>query len=140
MEKNILNLKEQWLKLYVEHVTKEQLKVINDLLEQNKYEEVDKIIEEYAYNIINNKDYKSSFGGNDGTGNTKSIGSSSSIASEQDEEKMESQSFELYCILKLIDQYINELDNEKKQLIHIQIQNALEHYRKPQEEKTHKTL
>lgn len=110
------------------------------MLEQNKYDEVYKIIEEYAYNIINNKDYKSSFGGNDGTGNIESIGSASSIDSTQDEEKMESQSYELYCILKLIDQYINELDNEKKQLIHIQIQNALVHYRKPQEEKRHKTL
>ena len=39
---------------------------------------------------------------------------------------MISSTFELYCILKLIDQYINELDNEKKQLIHIQIQKALE--------------
>ena len=52
---------------------------------------------------------------------------------------MDPQSFELYCILMLINEYEKEQDQSKKKLLEAQIQAAIERYRNPEEVKTGKS-
>ena len=54
-------------------------------------------------------------------------------------EDMDPQSFELYCILMLINEYEKEQDQSKKKLLEAQIQAAIERYRNPEEVKTGKS-
>lgn len=132
-EINKINLKEQFLKMYVEEATSEQLQYINSLLDSGEYEEIDKIINEYTNSIINNKDLKE-FGGNGGSGNPAGGNPINHTNEKTNTEKMDPQSFELYSILMLIDEYLNEKDEVKKQLLQNEIQMALERYRTPKVE------
>ena len=45
---NKINLKEQFLKMYVKEATTEELQYINILLEQGDYKQIDRIVEEYT--------------------------------------------------------------------------------------------
>ena len=56
--KNQINIEEQFLKMYVEKASREELEHIDQLLDQKDYEEIDRIVEEYTYRIINNRDLK----------------------------------------------------------------------------------
>ena len=127
---NKINLKEQFLKMYVKEATPERLEQINMLLEQGNYKQIDTIIEEYTRNIINNKDLKDF-----GSGNPSSGGNPirPEYKEEFSTEDMESQTFELYCILMLIDEYEKEQDKDKKELLHNEIQMAISRYRNPEE-------
>lgn len=132
---NNINLKEQFLKMYVKEATYEELQHINMLLEQENYKQVDTIIEEYTYNIINNKDLK-----NFDSGNPISCGRTiePEVKDEREEkfstEDMDPQAFELYCILMLINEYEKEQDKAKKELLHNEIQIAIKRYRNPEKE------
>ena len=44
-------------------------------------------------------------------------------------ENMDPQTFELYCILVLIDKYQKEKDENKKRMLQMEIDNALNKYR-----------
>ena len=131
-EINKINLKEQFLKMYVKEATQEQLHCINSLLESGDYNQINKIIEDYTHNIVNNKNLKEFVenGGSDGT-----VGSTPTnpVNAEINNEDMDPQAFELYCILMLIDKYLNEEDKVKKQLLQDEIQIALKEYRTPEE-------
>ncbi len=132
-EINKINLKEQFLKMYVEEATSEQLQYINSLLDSGEYEEIDRIINEYTNSIINNKDLKE-FGGNGGSSNPAGGNPINRANEKTSTEEMDPQSFELYSILMLIDEYLNEKDEVKKQLLQNEIQMALERYRTPKVE------
>lgn len=125
---NSMNLKEQFLKMYVKESSQEQLQYINSLLDKEDYKQIDEIVEEYANNIINNKDLKE-FVKTGGTGTP--IGSSPINPNKEEfsTEDMDPQAFELYCILMLIDEYEKEQDEEKKEMLKNQIQMAIERYR-----------
>ena len=135
---NKINLKEQFLKMYVKDATIEQLEHINSLLEQKDYATIDRIVEEYTQNIINNIDLKT-FGENGGN----PFGGGIPVRPENEDktstEDMDPQSFELYCILMLINEYEKEQDQSKKKLLEAQIQAAIERYRTPEEVKTGKS-
>ncbi len=137
MEINKINLKEQFLKMYVKEATAEQLEQINSLLEQGDYKQIDRIVEEYTQSIINNRDLKA-FGENGGNpfGGTPTIPGNEDKTSTED---MEPQAFELYCILMLINKYEKEQVQSKKKLLEAQIQAAIERYRNPEEVKTGKS-
>lgn len=132
-EINKINLKEQFLKMYVEEATSEQLQYINSLLDSGEYEEIDRIIKEYINSIVNNKDLKK-FGGNGGFGNPAGGNPINHANEKTSTEEMDPQSFELYSILMLIDEYLDEKDEVKKQLLQNEIQIALERYRTLKEE------
>ena len=127
---NKINLKEQFFKMYVKEATPEQLQHINMLLEQGNYKEINAIIEEYTNNIINNKDIKDL-----GSGNPSGSGMPArpEVKEEFSTEDMDSETFELYCILMLINEYEKEQDEEKKRLLHNKIQMAISRYRNPEE-------
>ena len=133
---NKINLKEEFLKMYVKEATPEQLEQINMLLEQGNYKQIDTIIEEYTHNIINNKDLKDL-----GSGNPSSGGNPTrpEYKEEFSTEDMDLRTFELYCILMLINEYEKEQNQDKKKLLEIQIQSAIEKYRNPEEVKTGKS-
>ncbi|MEE3343752.1 MAG: hypothetical protein VZS44_06660 [Bacilli bacterium] len=130
---NKINLKDQFLIMFVEKATTEQLQHINMLLKQGDYKQIDSIIEEYTYNIINNKDLKSEKPSSGG------VSTRYEFKEEYSTEDMDPQTFELYCILKLIDEYEEEQDQEKKKMLETQIQNAIEKYRNPEKVKTGKS-
>ena len=133
MEKlNSMNLKEQFLEKYVKEATQEQLQCINSLLDRGDYKQIDEIVKEYANNIINNKDLKE-FGENGGSGNPVGSAPINLNNEEKSTEDMDPQSFELYCILMLIDEYEKEQNEEKKKILRNQIQMASERYRTPEE-------
>lgn len=127
---NNVNLKEQFLKMYVKGATPEQLQHINMLLEQGDYKQVDAIIEKYAHNIINNKDLKD-FGSANPSGG--GMPARPEVKEEFSTEDMDPETFELYCILILIDKYEKEQDKAKKELLHNEIQMAISRYRNPEE-------
>ena len=135
---NKINLKEEFLKMYVKEATAEQLEQINSLLEQGDYKQIDRIVEEYTQGIINNKDLKS-FGENGGS----PFGGGMPVRPENEDktstEDMDPQTFELYCILMLINEYEKEQNQDKKKLLEAQIQAAIERYRTPEEVKTGKS-
>lgn len=122
---NNINLKEQFLKMYVKEAPTEELQQINLLLEQGSYKQIDKIVEEYTRNIINNKDLKSFDSGNPSGGGMSIIAK----VKEYSTEDMDSEAFKLYCILMLIDEYEKEIDQNKKELLHNEIQIAINRYR-----------
>lgn len=128
---NNYNLKEQALKMYVEKATPDQLQHINLLLEQGIYNQVNAIIEDYIDNIMNNKNLKDFSGGNpsDGGRSKRPEVREEKISTEE----MNSEAFELYCILLLIDEYEREQDKEKKEALHNAIQKALNRYRNTEE-------
>lgn len=131
MEKfNKINLKEEFLKMYVKEATPEQLEQINMLLEQGNYKQIDTIIDEYTNNIINNKDLKDLDSGNPSGGG---MPARPEYKEEFSTEDMDPQTFELYCILMLIDEYEKEQDKAKKELLHSEIQMAISRYRIPKE-------
>lgn len=139
---NEINLEEEFLKMYVERATPEQLKNIDMLLEQGDYEQIAKIIEEYKNSIINNEDLKNTNNGNPSDGE---MPLRIRTKKEFSTEKMEPQTIELLGILKLIDEYEKETDPVKKALLLEQIQKALIKYRTPEEknleeETTEKTM
>ena len=127
---NKINLKEQFLKMYVKEATPEQLKQINMLLEQRNYQQINAIIDEYTNNIINNKDLKDLGSGNPSSGG---MPARPEYKEEFSTEDMDSQTFELYCILMLIDEYEKEQDKAKKELLYSEIQMAISRYRNPEE-------
>ena len=135
---NKINLKEEFLKMYVKEATAEQLEQINSLLEQGDYKQIDRIVEDYAQSIINNKDLKT-FGEYGGS----PFGGGMPVRPENEDktstEDMDPQSFELYCILMLINEYEKEQDQSKKKLLEAQIQAAIERYRNTEEVKTGKS-
>ena len=133
---NKINLKEDFLKMYVKEATPEQLEQINMLLEQENYKQIDTIIEEYTHNIINNKDLKDFDSGNPSNGSNPTRPEHKEEFSTED---MDSQTFELYCILMLIDEYEKEQNQDKKKLLETQIQSAIEKYRNSEEVKTGKS-
>ncbi len=114
---NIINLKEQFLEMYVKEATPEQLQYINMLLELADYEKINEIIEEYIHNMTNNKDLKDYDGG---SGNS-------------------SKRFELYHILVLIREYKKEQDIVKKEFLRELIQMAVNRFLRPEEVKTGKS-
>lgn len=132
-EINKINLKEQFLKMYVKEATQEQLQYINSLLDSGDNKEIDRIIEEYTNNIVNNKDLKE-FGENGGSGSPAGGNPINPASEKVSTEEMDPQSFEFYSILMLIEEYLNEKDETKKQLLKNEIQMALERYRTPKEE------
>ena len=127
---NKINLKEEFLKMYVKEATPEQLEQINMLLEQGNYKQIDTIIDEYTNNIINNKDLKDLGSGNPSSGG---MPARPEYKEEFSTEDMDSQTFELYCILMLIDEYEKEQDKAKKELLYSEIQMAISRYRNPEE-------
>ena len=135
---NKINLKEQFLKMYVKEATTEQLEQINSLLEQGDYKQIDRIIEEYTQNIINNKDLKS-FGENGGSPFGGGMPVRPGNEDKTGTEDMDPQAFELYCILMLINKYEKEQNHDKKKLLETHIQAAIERYRTPEEVKTVKS-
>ena len=121
-----LNLEEQFLKLYLQNANDCELSEVNSWLEQRRFDLIFDKVEKYKQNLINIKDYKTSMptgGGNNGNYST---------------EKMDAQTFELYCILVLIDKYMLEKDENKKRLLKEEIDNALYYYRNFEEKQ--KTL
>lgn len=123
---NNLNLEEQFLKLYLQNANDSELSEVNSWLEQRRFDLIFDKVEKYKHNLINIKDYKtlmSTDGGNNGNYST---------------EKMDAQTFELYCILLLIDKYTLEKDENKKRLLNEEIDNALYYYRNFEEKQ--KTL
>ena len=127
---NKINLKEQFLKMYVKEATSEQLEQINMLLEQGNYKQIDTIIKEYTHNIINNKDLKDLGSENPSGGG---MPARPEYKEEFSTEDMDPQTFELYCILMLIDEYEKEQDKTKKELLHSEIQMAINRHRNPEE-------
>lgn len=114
---NNINLQEQFLKLYLQNASNHELSEVNSYLEQRRFDLIFDKVEKYKQNLINIQDYKdskSTSGGNSGNYSTK---------------KMDAQTFELYCILILIDKYILEKDENKKRLLKEEIENALYYYR-----------
>ena len=106
-EINKIDLKEQFLKMYVKEASQEQLQYINSLLDS---------------------------GGNGGSGNPTGGNPINPASEKASTEEMDPQSFEFYSILMLIEEYLNEEDETKKQLLQNEIQMALERYRTPKEE------
>ncbi len=135
---NKINLKEQFLKMYVKEATAEQLEQINSLLEQKDYTQIDRIVEEYTQSIINNKDLKT-FGKNGGSPFCGGMPVRPGNEDKTSTEDMEPQAFELYCILMLINEYEKEQNQDKKKFLEVQIQAAIERYRTPEEVKTVKS-
>lgn len=131
-EINRINLKEQFLKMYVKEATQEQLQYINSLIDSGDYKQINEIVKEYTNNIINNKDLKE-FGENGESGSPFGSAPINPNKEELSTEDMDPQSFELYCILMLISEYEKEQDEEKKKMLKSQIQMALEKYRTPEE-------
>lgn len=127
---NKINLKKEFLKMYVKEATPEQLEQINMLLEQGNYQQINAIIDEYTNNIINNKDLKNFGSGNPSGGG---VPERPGYKEEFNTEDMEPQTFELYCILMLIDEYEKEQDKTKKELLHSEIQMAISRYRNHEE-------
>ena len=129
-EINKINLKKQFLKMYVNEASLEQLQQINELLDQENYKQIDAIIDEYVHNITNNKNL------NDfDSGNLSGVGrpTTSELKEEFSTENMDPRAFELYCILMLIDEYEKEQDKAKKDELHKQIQMAISKYNNPEE-------
>lgn len=135
---NNVNLQYQFLKIYLNSASNEELIEINTLLQQKKYDLIFNKIDEYRKKIIYNKSYKDvSPSGDSGVG-------SNHVLTELDEktfstEEMDSQTFELYCILVLIDKYLHEKELNKKRLFEEEINNALYYYRLHEKE-TNKKL
>ena len=125
--KNKINIEEQFLKMYVKKANREQLEHIDQLLDQKDYEEIDRIIEEYAHRIINNRDLKDLESG----GGEKAfvLPNEPKEGEKFSTEDMDPQTFELYCILKLIDEHEKEENKDKKNILDNQIQDAIEAYR-----------
>ena len=98
---NNINLQEQMLKLYLNDASNEELIEIDTLLEQKKYDLIFEI--KYIPVEIDEKQIST--------------------------EDMDPQSFELYCILVLIDKYLKEKDENKKRILEDEINNALYYYR-----------
>ena len=130
MEINKINSKEQFLKTYVKEASLEQLQRIDSLLCSGDYKQINEIIEEYTNRLINNEDLKEV---GDSSFRQVSINSNKKEVSTED---MDPQAFELYCILMLIDQYVQEQDEDKKKYIDKSIQAALEKYRASEEVST----
>ena len=134
--KNQINIEEQFLKMYVEKASREELEHIDQLLDQKDYEEIDRIVEEYTYRIINNRDLKDL--GTDGDGGIGEVEIELVLPNEPKNEEVEEkfstedmdpQTFELFCILKLINAYGKEENKDKKNILENQIQAAIETYR-----------
>lgn len=123
---NKINLKEKFLKKYVKEATVEELKHFNTLLEQGDYQEIDKTIEEYMNNIINNQNLNDSSCSNLSSENSE-------IKSKSSNKEINHQIFELSCMLMLlIYKYQKEQNQDKKELLKIQIQSAFERYKHPE--------
>lgn len=125
---NNIDLQEQMLKLYLNDASNEELIEIGTLLEQKKYDLIFGKVDEYTKKILYKKDYKQIETNGDNGGEIKYI------PVEIDEkqistEDMDPQSFELYCILVLIDKYLKEKDENKKRILEDEINNALYYYR-----------
>ena len=125
---NNINLQEQMLKLYLNDASNEELIEIGSLLEHKKYDLIFGKVDEYTKKILYKKDYKQIETNGDNGGEIKCI------PVEIDEkqistEDMDPQTFELYCILVLVDKYLKEKDENKKRILEDEINNALYYYR-----------
>lgn len=127
---NEVNLKAEFLKMYIEKASYNELKEINDLLEKKDYLSINLKIEEFIKKMTKIKNIKN----DDDESNPNII--TFPVNKKETNEEMDEQTFELYCILKLIDEYLNEKDEEKKNNLKLQIEKALEYYRNYEPEKT----
>ena len=127
-----INLKKEFLKMFVKEAPPEQLEYINSLFEQNDYEQINQITDEYIERIINNTDLKT-FGEDEGSPFSGGMPKEFSCEDNFSTEDMDPHAFELYCILVLIDELLKEQDKWKKQLLINHIQIALNRYRNIQE-------
>lgn len=125
---NNVDLQEQFLKMYLKDASHEELVEINNLLEQNQFNLIFKRVDEYTKKIINKVDYKqvAPDGESGNSGGNKAYEATEKEFSTED---MDSQTFELYCILVLIDKYLQEKDANKKRMLEEEINNALYYYR-----------
>ncbi len=135
---NNVDLQEQFLKMYLKDASHEELVEINNLLEQKQFDLIFKRVDEYTKKIINNVDYKqvAPDGGSGSGGENKPYESTEREFSTED---MDPQTFELYCILVLIDKCLQEKDANKKRMLEEEINNALYYYRS-HERTEHKSL
>lgn len=134
---NNINLQEQWLKLYLNDVSNEELIEISTLLKQKQYDSIFQKVDEYKQKILYKKDYKQIESNGDDGSQIKFI----PVEIKEKEistEDMDPQTFELYCILVLIDKYLKEKDENKKRMLEDEINNALYYYRsyEPTEQKS----
>lgn len=125
---NNVDLHEQFLKMYLKDANPEELVEINGFLEQQQYDLIFKKVDEYTKRIFNNVDYKQ-VAPDDGSGNGGGNNPYESKEKEFSTEDMDPQTFELYCILVLIDKCLKEKDENKKRMLEEEINNALYYYR-----------
>lgn len=134
--KNEEDLDIENFKLFASNITQEELVFIKSLLDQDRSEEIDRILELWLEKQFNKKDEKnnsSSSGDDDFIWLYRRLWldkmpKSSDI--EFDLGDMDSQSLELLLILTLISEYIKEKDEKKKKSLSNRIQSEIEKYRR----------
>ena len=125
---NKIDLQELYFQLYLENASDKEIIEINYLLEQNEYDLVLKRVDQCVKNILYKKDIKNTDSGGDWSDEVKII-MPELEEKEFSTENMDPQTFELYCILVLIDKYQKEKDENKKRMLQMEIDNALNKYR-----------
>lgn len=124
---NKIDLQELYFQLYLENASDKEIIEINYLLEQNEYDLVLKRVDQCVKNILYKKDIKNTDSG--GWSDEVKIIMPELEEKEFSTENMDPQTFELYCILVLIDKYQKEKDENKKRMLQMEIDNALNKYR-----------
>ena len=124
---NKIDLQELYSQLYLENASDKEIIEINYLLEQNEYDLVLKRVDQCVKNILYKKDIKNTDSG--GWSDEVKIIMPELEEKEFSTENMDPQTFELYCILVLIDKYQKEKDENKKRMLQMEIDNALNKYR-----------
>lgn len=122
---NNINLQEQFLRIYLNSANSIELNEINNLLEQRQYNLIFEKVDEYAKKIVNDVDYKQI----DLNGGTSGSSEYLTIDINKKGEFVDSQIFELYCILVLINKYLQEKNENKKRILEEEINKALNCYR-----------
>ena len=118
-----INLKEQFLKMFIEEASIDDVLYINQLLDEGNYWEINRMISIYATEVINNMALQSMEGNPTG-----------SIYSSLDEDdEIDSQKAELYPILLLVIRFRKENNSIKKEVIKRKIQSLVEKYRNNRE-------
>lgn len=125
---NKIDLQELYFQLYLENASDKEIIEISYLLEQNEYDLVLKRVDQCVKNILYKKDIKNTDSGGDWSDEVKII-MPELEEKEFSTENMDPQTFELYCILVLIDKYQKEKDENKKRMLQMEIDNALNKYR-----------
>lgn len=124
---NKIDLQELYFQLYLENASDKEIIEISYLLEQNEYDLVLKRVDQCVKNILYKKDIKNTDSG--GWSDEVKIIMPELEEKEFSTENMDPQTFELYCILVLIDKYQKEKDENKKRMLQMEIDNALNKYR-----------